>query len=383
MVFSYIYAKLSILPSLLSPTTTVLFSLIPFRYRWRVLILQPINFLAALISSPTWLFNNRYSVIYIPTRSGRKRCLVYSPHTKPTPSPKPSSNSTPISEPHLRPIHISIHGGAFIGGLLEQDARWNAHLSDRTGAIVVSPEYRIAPRHIFPSAHDDIDDIVSWIIANAESRFKANPHLLTIGGSSAGGTLALSAAQKIHQDLYSSPATKGKKSADLSNVKAFIGFYPVVDFRLPPWKKCVPANFPNDPMKFMMPLYDAYAGPRREDTMEDVRLNPILACRKDLPERVLVVTAGIDILRYELEGFVRRLRGEVAEEGVDRGEGRGLREVEGLLVEKGFHGWMELPKAILEPERLLAFEAAVETILATHRQYGWNWEFYDRREKIL
>lgn len=291
MALRYLQAKLSIIPSAFHPTTSAIFSLIPFTQRWRTLLLQPLHFLAILITSPNWLFNNRYSVIYIPTRSGPKRCLIYEP-----PSPKPKSKSS-TSSPPPRPLHISLHGGGFIGGIPEQDARFNAYISDRTGAVVVSPVYRLSPRHAFPSAHDDIDDIFTWLITHAPTKLHISPSLITVSGSSVGGNLALTSAVKLHRQNQ----LKGQTS-DQVTIKAYIGLCPVVDFRLPPWEKPVPPKFPKrDPLAFMMPLYDAYPGPGRVENFANERLHPTLSRKEDLPERVLLVIAGIDVLRDEQE----------------------------------------------------------------------------------
>jgi acetyl esterase/lipase len=177
MALSFPFAKLSPLPRIFSPTFDAIFSTLPFWQRWRLFLLQPINILAALLTSPSWLLNNRYSVIYIPTRNGKRRCLVFQP---------PLSGKQKEKERNLRPLHIDIHGGGFIGGLPEHGARWCGFLSEGTGAVVVSVSYRIAPRYVYPVAHDDVDDIVTWLLEHA-AEFGADAKLLTIGGSSVGG----------------------------------------------------------------------------------------------------------------------------------------------------------------------------------------------------
>ena len=96
----------------------------------------------------------------------------------------------------LRPPHLDMHGGAFIGGLAEYNARWCAKLSGEIGAVVVSSIYRYAPKHTFPAAIDDIGDVVGYLFRNAEAKFGASPELFAVGGSSAGGNLALAACQQ-------------------------------------------------------------------------------------------------------------------------------------------------------------------------------------------
>lgn len=48
-----------------------------------------------------------------------------------------------------------------------------------------------APENPFPAAPDDVKDIIDYVVANAEGYFDTSR--ITIGGFSAGGTLALTA----------------------------------------------------------------------------------------------------------------------------------------------------------------------------------------------
>ncbi|MRU57175.1 alpha/beta hydrolase fold domain-containing protein, partial [Staphylococcus aureus] len=96
----------------------------------------------------------------------------------------------------LRPLHVDIHGGAFLGGQPENFASFDDRIARETGAVVVSITYRYAPENTFPAAIDDVDRTLAWLRHNAESRWGADPKLMTISGSSAGGNLALAAMQQ-------------------------------------------------------------------------------------------------------------------------------------------------------------------------------------------
>ena len=85
MALQYLNAKFSVFPRLFQPIYDAIFSTLPFSHRWRLLLLQPLNILIPLLTAPHWLFNNRYSVMYIPTRSGPKRALVFRPPRYPLP----------------------------------------------------------------------------------------------------------------------------------------------------------------------------------------------------------------------------------------------------------------------------------------------------------
>lgn len=114
---------------------------------------------------------------------GTSRVLVYN-HP---------SRCSKLKSDKKRPLHIDIHGGAFIGGIPEYDAPFCMQLAEKTDAVVVSLTYRFAPRYPFPAAHDDVEDAIAWLVKNAEREFNADPELVTVSGFSAGGNLALGA----------------------------------------------------------------------------------------------------------------------------------------------------------------------------------------------
>lgn len=331
MALNYVTTKLSLLENIFQPTIDALFSRLPLTYRWRVLLLQPITLLSVVLTSPAWLFNSRTSVLYVPTRSGRKRCLVYQPARPRQPRGAAERGGD------LRPLHVDAYGGGFIGGFPEQNARFCSLLSDSTGAVVVSCSYRAAPRYTFPAAHDDVEDVVRWVVAHAE-QLGADAQLLTVGGSSVGGNLTLSAAQSLYRTSQSSSSGEPSGGRPEQSVvpRAFVGFYTPTNFRLRPQEKPRPPNYPTkDPLSFLLPLYDSYAGPNRERDWENARLHPIIAKKEELPPDMLFIAAGIDILLHEQLTLVERLRGELEAEGDTE------RRIEIKVWEKGFHGWLE------------------------------------------
>jgi acetyl esterase len=93
------------------------------------------------------------------------------------------------------PLLLYLHGGGFtIGNLATHDilCRELAHLA---GCMVVSLDYRLAPEHRFPTAHNDAWDALQWLAQQGHT-LGADPARLAVGGDSAGGTLA--AASAIH-----------------------------------------------------------------------------------------------------------------------------------------------------------------------------------------
>jgi acetyl esterase/lipase len=231
----------------------------------------------------------------------------------------------------LRPLHLDIHGGAFIGGLPENFAPFDDRVARETGAVVVSITYRFAPEHTFPAAIDDVDRTLEWLRENAESRWGADPTLMTISGSSAGGNLALAATQR--------PECHGSTPTAL---KAAITFYAVVDQRISPWQKPRPEKMPSpksDPMRWLMPLFDSYPAKARKNHLDDPRLSPVLAKRETMPDRMLMVIPMVDILVAEQMEFVQSMREQHGKSGRSSdGNEEWLQVVE---EEDAFHGYLE------------------------------------------
>jgi acetyl esterase/lipase len=270
------------------------------------------------------------------------------------------------------PLHIDIHGGAFIGGVPEAGFRFHNHLSAHTGALILCPTYPFAPIHPFPAAINDIDDIISYVLTTPPAGFpKFNRQLITISGSSAGGNLALAACN--------SPLLHGDAA---TAIKAAITFYAPIDLRIPPIQKPPNGNFPKrDPFAYMLPLYDAYPSPSRPGNLTDARCNPILLPVEKLPKRVLLVIAEIDVVVKENLDFVERVNSDL-EEREDGDEWK----VEGWVLKDAFHGWLELPSFILrkakiwdgrstlEGARKEVFERTAGLLREVHREEGWEWK---------
>jgi cation diffusion facilitator CzcD-associated flavoprotein CzcO/acetyl esterase/lipase len=97
--------------------------------------------------------------------------------------------------PGPHPVIAYFHGGGWVLGDLDSDDPLCRDLCDRTGAVVVSVNYRHAPEHRFPAAADDAYAAVEWIAANAVE-LGGIPGRLVVAGWSAGGNIAAVACQR-------------------------------------------------------------------------------------------------------------------------------------------------------------------------------------------
>jgi acetyl esterase len=81
------------------------------------------------------------------------------------------------------------HGGGFVLGSLDGYDNLCRLLARRSGCLVVSVDYRLAPEHPWPAALEDAYAATDWLANNAE-RFSGDGNRLAVAGDSAGGNLA-------------------------------------------------------------------------------------------------------------------------------------------------------------------------------------------------
>lgn len=88
----------------------------------------------------------------------------------------------------LLPVVLYIHGGGF--RILSKDTHWLMGLSfARQGYLVFSINYRLAPRHPFPAAVEDVCAAWSWVLDHA-AEHGGDPTRIVVAGESAGANLA-------------------------------------------------------------------------------------------------------------------------------------------------------------------------------------------------
>ena len=88
---------------------------------------------------------------------------------------------------------VFFHGGGFVLGSVELMDDIARKLCRDMNAVVVSVEYRLAPEHPFPAAHDDALTATLWAIRNVAA-LGGDAARVAVAGESAGGNLAASTA---------------------------------------------------------------------------------------------------------------------------------------------------------------------------------------------
>jgi acetyl esterase len=92
------------------------------------------------------------------------------------------------------PLLMYFHGGGWVVGDIATSDCLCRILTNATGCIVVSVDYRLAPEHPFPAAADDAFTATQWIALHA-AEFDGDPARIAVCGDSAGGNLAAVVAQ--------------------------------------------------------------------------------------------------------------------------------------------------------------------------------------------
>ncbi len=99
------------------------------------------------------------------------------------------------------PILLLIHGGGWAFGSIEETEPLARHLAAKTGMVVVSTSYRLAPENPFPAGLIDCEAALRWIRTDGR-RFGGDPSRLAVGGASAGANLAAAVAQRAAPSTF-------------------------------------------------------------------------------------------------------------------------------------------------------------------------------------
>jgi acetyl esterase/lipase len=222
---------------------------------------------------------------------------------------------------------VYCHGGGFVIGSSDTHAELMAQLAVLAGARVLGVDYRLAPEHRFPAAHDDALAVVRWLYAQG-----VDPAQVALGGDSAGGNLAAATLCSLRDAGDPLPA-------------AAVLFCPWVDLLAAGGSMDANATVDFGDRELLVAWAEAYV-PR--GSSRDPRAFPIDAKLDRLPP-LLIQVGGAEVLHDQIVAFAQRARAA----GVDV-----TLEVEPAM----FHDW-QLQAALL-PEGTLSLESAARWLVA-------------------
>ncbi|WP_375451132.1 alpha/beta hydrolase [uncultured Devosia sp.] len=231
----------------------------------------------------------------------------------------------------LNPMILYFHGGGFVTGDLDSHDASARALARRTGAIVISADYRLGPEHTFPAAHEDAYASWRWLVGAARE-LGGDPRRLAIAGEDAGANLAMNVALRARDAHLTQPIHQ-------------VLIHPIAgsDMSRPSYGEALRARPIGMPaMQWRM----RHALDNREQ-MDDARFN--LAGRDDLAgvAPATIILAEIDPLRSEGEALAEALDGAgVASTGtVFEGVTQGFFGL-GLIVTKALFAQSEAAEAL-------------------------------------
>jgi acetyl esterase/lipase len=192
--------------------------------------------------------------------------------------------------PGPHPLVVYYHGGGWVLGSHDSDDPLCRDLCARSGAVIVSVDYRHGPEARFPAAHDDAWAALRWV-ADHVTELGGIPGQLAVAGWSAGANLAAVVAQQARDaggpelagQLLLTPVTDSDmtRPSYTENAEGY-----VLTRALMQW------------------FFDHYVD---EADRQDPRVAPLRGNLAGLPPAV-VVTGEFDPLRDEGDAYAHALR---------------------------------------------------------------------------
>jgi acetyl esterase len=202
---------------------------------------------------------------------------------------------TPDGAPDVkgpRPGLVYFHGGGWVVCDLDTHDVICRALARRSGAVVVSVDYRLAPEHRFPAAVVDCYAATKWVAEHA-AELGIDPDRLAVGGDSAGGNLAAVVSLQSRDQGHPTIALQ-------------VLVYPVTDL-----SRFDTGSYQEFAEGYLLTLADMnwFRGHYLERPEDSQRpdASPLLARDLHGLPPALIITAELDPLRDEGEGYGRRL----------------------------------------------------------------------------
>jgi acetyl esterase len=205
-------------------------------------------------------------------------------------------------------VLVWFHGGAFLMGDLETCEVLARTLARGADCAVLSVDYRLAPENRFPAAIDDAWQATVW----ASRRFDK----VAVGGDSAGGNLAAAVALRardsglsLAMQLLVYPVVTSEMNT--SHYQSFPVRY--ANF-------CGREGFGATSLTNIRNMWETYVPDPAQRLLQDA--SPLRAPSLAGLARAVIILAEHDILREDIEEYIRKLQAAGAAVEVHRYEGQ-------------------------------------------------------------
>jgi versiconal hemiacetal acetate esterase len=106
---------------------------------------------------------------------------------------------TPPSYAGNKPVCVFCHGGGWAMGDLDGEDPQLRTVAKDAGIVIVSVDYRLAPKNPYPAGLDDCVAAYHWAIKSSDA-LNTKPNAAVLFGTSAGANLALCTALRLVDD---------------------------------------------------------------------------------------------------------------------------------------------------------------------------------------
>ena len=160
------------------------------------------------------------------------------------------------------PTIVSIHGGGYVYGSKEIYRRYGMDMA-RRGFAFVNFNYRLAPKHKFPTPLADTNAVLEWVVQN-HKRYHLDPDRIILLGDSAGAQLASQYAAIFTNPEYAKLFDLRLPKIHIRSVGLYCGMYDGAQWAAAPRKglmldylgKSLPADDPR--MQVLQAITEKY-----------------------------------------------------------------------------------------------------------------------------
>lgn len=198
------------------------------------------------------------------------------------------------------PVVVYFHGGGFVYGSVDSHDNVCRALTDRTGYLVLSVDYGLAPETPFPGPVMDAYRATAWAATHAAD-LGGDPERLAVAGSSAGGNLAAVVALRARD--HRAGSGRGMRG-DGPVIDRQVLVYPWLD---PAARFDLDSYALREDTEVSEWFYEKYA--RNDIDTQNAYFSPLIANDHSNLPPATILTGGFDAIRDEGFEYAERLRG--------------------------------------------------------------------------